>query len=71
MQLCTLIDFCVYRWSMELVSFVLVLTLTVIVLAVVQDYFVDKNIWYYLLSVSTILLFMILSMVGIQILFRG
>lgn len=56
---------------MELVSFVLVLTLTVLVLAVVQDYFVDKNIWYYLLSVSTILLFMILSMVGIQILFRG
>lgn len=66
-----LIDFCVYRWSMELVSFVLVLTLTVLVLAVVQDYFVDKNIWYYLLSVFTILLFMILSMVGIQILFRG
>lgn len=61
----------VYRWSMELVSFVLVLTLTVLVLAVVQDYFVDKNIWYYLLSVATILLFMILSMVGIQILFRG
>lgn len=66
-----LIDFCVYRWSMELVSFVLVLTLTVLVLAVVQDYFADKNIWYYLLSVFTILLFMILSMVGIQILFRG
>ena len=66
-----LIDFCVYRWSMELVSFVLVLTLTVLVLAVVQDYFVDKNIWYYLLSVLTVLLFMILSMVGIQILFRG
>lgn len=66
-----LIDFCVYRWSMELVSFVLVLTLTVLVLAVVQDYFVDKNIWYYTLSVATILLFMILSMVGIQILFRG
>lgn len=61
----------VYRCYMELVSFVLVLTLTVLVLAVVQDYFVDKNIWYYLLSVSTILLFMILSMVGIQILFRG
>ena len=39
---------------MELVSFVLVLTLTVLVLAVVQDYFADKNIWYYLLSVSTI-----------------
>lgn len=56
---------------MELVSFVLVLTLTVLVLAVVQDYFVDKNIWYYTLSVATILLFMILSMVGIQILFRG
>jgi hypothetical protein len=56
---------------MELVSFVLVLTLTVLVLAVVQDYFVDKNIWYYLLSVFTILLFMILSMVGVQILFRG
>ena len=54
---------------MELVSFVLVLTLTVLV--VVQDYFVDKNIWYYLLSVFTILLFMILSMVGVQILFRG
>ena len=66
-----LIVFYVYRWSMELVSFVLVLTLTVLVLAVVQDYFVDKNIWYYLLSVFTILLFMILSMVGIQILFRG
>lgn len=61
----------VYRWYMELVSFVLVLTLTVLVLAVVQDYFADKNIWSYLLSVSTILLFMILSMVGIQILFRG
>lgn len=28
---------------MELVSFVLVLTLTVLVLAVVQDYFVDKK----------------------------
>ena len=61
----------VYRWYMELVSFVLVLTLTVLVLAVVQDYFADKNIWYYALSVATILLFMILSMVGIQILFRG
>ena len=56
---------------MELVSFVLVLTLTVLVLAVVQDYFVDKNIWYYLLSVFTVLLFMILSMVGIQIFFLG
>lgn len=66
-----LIVFYVYRWYMELLSFVLVLTLTVLVLAVVQDYFVDKNIWYYLLSVFTILLFMILSMVGIQILFRG
>lgn len=66
-----LIAFYVYRWCMELVSFVIVLTLTVLVLAVVQDYFADKNIWYYLLSVSTILLFMILSMVGIQILFRG
>ena len=66
-----LIAFYVYRCRMELVSFVIVLTLTVLVLAVVQDYFADKNIWYYLLSVSTILLFMILSMVGIQILFRG
>lgn len=66
-----LIVFYVYRYYMELVSFVLVLTLTVLVLAVVQDYFVDKNIWYYLLSVFTILLFMILSMVGVQILFRG
>lgn len=66
-----LIAFYVYRCCMELVSFVIVLTLTVLVLAVVQDYFADKNIWYYLLSVSTILLFMILSMVGIQILFRG
>lgn len=66
-----LIVFYVYRCYMELVSFVLVLTLTVLVLAVVQDYFVDKNIWYYLLSVFTILLFMILSMVGVQILFRG
>lgn len=28
---------------MELVSFVLVLTLTVLVLAVVQDYFADKK----------------------------
>ena len=66
-----LIVFYVYRCYMGLVSFVLVLTLTVLVLAVVQDYFADKNIWYYTLSVATILLFMILSMVGVQILFRG
>lgn len=54
---------------MVLVSFVLVLLVYVLVLAMVQDYFLDKSLWYYLLSVSTVLLLFILSMVGIQLLF--
>ena len=55
---------------MILVSFVLVLTILVLILSVIQDYFVDKNMWYYLLSVATVLLLMILAMCGVHIIFR-
>lgn len=55
---------------MILVSFLLVLTISVLILSVIQDYFVDKNMWYYLLSVATVLLLMILSMCGVHIIFR-
>ena len=55
---------------MILVSFVLVLTIFVLILSVIQDYFVDKNMWYYLLSVATVLLLMFLAMCGVHIIFR-
>nr|DAQ99945.1 MAG TPA: hypothetical protein [Caudoviricetes sp.] len=55
---------------MILVSFVLVLTIFVLILSVVQDYFADKNMWYYLLSVATVLLLMVLAMCGVHIIFR-
>lgn len=55
---------------MELISFIIVLSIFVLVLSMIQDYFVDKSMWYYLLTVSTMLLLFILSMIGIELLFR-
>ena len=53
---------------MELVSFIIVLTIFVLVLSMIQDYFADKSMWYYLLTVSTMLLLFVLSMIGIELL---